>query len=93
MQVFNVRAALEPRFRATVNPGAGCGLRQGEIFDLSVDELNYEGGWLTLGHQLKRIRGKYVFALPKGGKVRDVPLPKAAAAALQDPPRNSPRWT
>ncbi|MDX2574435.1 site-specific integrase [Streptomyces scabiei] len=81
--VFGVRAALAQRFRATVDPGAGCGLRQGEIFGLSVDELNYEGGWLTVGHQLKRIRGKYVFALPKGGKVRDVPLPRAVAAALR----------
>ncbi|MBP5893129.1 tyrosine-type recombinase/integrase [Streptomyces scabiei] len=82
--VFGVRAALTQRFRATVDPGAGCGLRQGEIFGLSVDELNYEGGWLAVGHQLKRIRGKYVFALPKGGKVRDVPLPKAVATALRD---------
>ncbi|MGW2718421.1 phage integrase central domain-containing protein [Streptomyces sp. NPDC001492] len=38
--VFDVRSALQPRFRATVDPGAGCGLRQGEIFGLSVDELN-----------------------------------------------------
>ncbi|MEU1460211.1 site-specific integrase [Streptomyces sp. NPDC005727] len=83
-RVFAVRAALEPRFRAAVDPGAGCGLRQGEIFGLSLDELDYEGGWLTVGHQLKRIRGKYVFALPKGGKVRDVPLPKAVATALRD---------
>ncbi|MEU5077202.1 site-specific integrase [Streptomyces asoensis] len=81
--VFGVRAALAARFRATVDPGAGCGLRQGEIFGLSVDEINYEGGWLTVAHQLKRIRGQYVFALPKGGKVRDVPLPKAVATALR----------
>ncbi|MEU0115535.1 site-specific integrase [Streptomyces bobili] len=83
-QVFGVRAALERRLRATVDVGAGCGLRQGEIFGLSVDELDYEGGWLHVGHQLKRIRGKYVFALPKGGKVRDVPLPQAVATALRD---------
>ncbi|KUN70198.1 integrase [Streptomyces canus] len=83
-QVFGVRAALPRRHQATVDVGAGCGLRQGEIFGLAVDELDYEGGWLTVGHQLKRIRGKYVFALPKGGKVRNVPLPKAVATALRD---------
>ncbi|PTH86783.1 hypothetical protein C9J60_21505 [Streptomyces sp. A244] len=36
-----------------------------------------------MGHHLKRIRGKYVFALPKGGKARDVPIPKALAATLK----------
>ncbi|GGR87592.1 hypothetical protein GCM10010269_28470 [Streptomyces humidus] len=83
-QVFGVRDALDRRLRAAVDVGAGCGLRQGEIFGLSVDELDYERGWLHVGHQLKRIRGKYVFALPKGGKVRDVPLPQAVATALRD---------
>jgi integrase len=83
-QVFGVRAALPRRYQAAVDVGAGCGLRQGEIFGLAVEELDYEGGWLAVGHQLKRIRGKYVFALPKGGKVRDVPLPKAVATALRD---------
>ncbi|MFK4119111.1 hypothetical protein [Streptomyces longwoodensis] len=63
--------------------GAGCGLRQGESFGLAVDELDYESGWLAVGHRLKPIRGKYVFALPKGGKVRDVPLPRVVVAALR----------
>lgn len=83
-QVFSVRAALLQRYQAAVDTGAGCGLRQAEIFGLAADELDYEGGWLTVSHQLKRIRGKYVFALPKGGKVRDVPLPRAVATVLQD---------
>ncbi|MFG2241047.1 tyrosine-type recombinase/integrase [Streptomyces sp. NPDC048734] len=78
-----MRAALPRRCQAAVDVGAGCGLRQGELFGLSVEELDFEGGWLAVGHQLKRIRGKYVFALPKGGKVRDVPLPKAVATALR----------
>lgn len=82
-QVFRVRAALPRRYQAAVDAGAGCGLRQGEIFGLAIDELDFEGGWLAVSHQLKRIRGKYVFALPKGGKIRDVPLPKAVAAVLR----------
>ncbi|WP_327297115.1 tyrosine-type recombinase/integrase [Streptomyces sp. NBC_01197] len=82
-QVFAVRAALVERLRATVDVASGCGLRQGEVFGLSEDELDYEGGWLGVRHQLKRIRGEFVFALPKGGKVRDVPLPKAVGAALR----------
>ncbi|MFJ1548310.1 hypothetical protein [Streptomyces sp. NPDC088246] len=68
-----MRGALPRHLRTTVDVASGCGLRQGEVFGLSEDGLDYEGGWLAVGHQLKRIRGKFVFALPKGGKVRDVP--------------------
>ncbi|MEU6448192.1 site-specific integrase [Streptomyces sp. NPDC046979] len=89
-QVFGVRTALPRRFQAAVDAGAGCGLRQGEIFGLAVDELDFEGGWLAVSHQLKRIRGKYVFALPKGGKVRDVPLPAAVATVLRDHSKEFP---
>lgn len=82
-QVFGVRAELPEHLRATVDVASGCGLRQGEVFGLAEDQLDYKGGWLSVMHQLKRIRGKYVFALPKGGKVREVPLPTAVAEALQ----------
>ncbi|WP_406304606.1 site-specific integrase [Streptomyces sp. NBC_00885] len=81
-QVFAVRAALPQHLRATVDAAGGCGLRQGEVFGLSDDELDYAGGWVAVRHQLKRIRGTFVFAPPKGGKVRDVPLPQAVADAL-----------
>ncbi|MEE1929460.1 site-specific integrase [Streptomyces sp. TRM 70351] len=82
-QVDAVRTALPERFRVAVTVGAGCGMRQGEVFGLSLDELDHDGGWVAVRHQLKRIRGKYVFAPPKGGKVRDVPLPEAVSDALR----------
>lgn len=82
-QVFAVRHALAPRFRAAIDLGAGCGLRQGEIFGLSEDEIDVAGGWLTVSHQLKRLRGRYVFAPPKGGRTRQVPLPGAVVDTLR----------
>ncbi|MGW5303828.1 tyrosine-type recombinase/integrase [Streptomyces griseoluteus] len=81
--VFAVQHALPARYRAAVDLGAGCGLRQGEVFGLSVDEVDFAGGWITVSHQLKRLRGRYVFAPPKGGKTRQVPLPGAVADALR----------
>ncbi|MFJ4781676.1 tyrosine-type recombinase/integrase [Streptomyces sp. NPDC088762] len=81
-QVLAVRAALPAHLRTAVDIASGCGLRQGEVFGLDVEELDYEGEWVHVQHQLKRIRGKYVFALPKGGKTRSVPLPRSVAAAL-----------
>ncbi|MFF3676996.1 tyrosine-type recombinase/integrase [Streptomyces sp. NPDC002120] len=83
VQVLAVRAALPRHLRTTVDIASGCGLRQGEVFGLSDDEIDYEGEWLRVEHQLKRIRGKYVFAPPKGAKARSVPLPRSVAAALR----------
>ncbi|MCC0097771.1 site-specific integrase [Streptomyces flavotricini] len=82
-QVIAVRAALPGHLRTAVDVASGCGLRQGEVFGLDVEELDYDGEWVRVQHQLKRIRGKYVFALPKGGKTRSVPLPRSVAAALR----------
>ncbi|WP_256106082.1 site-specific integrase [Streptomyces sp. ODS05-4] len=82
-QVFAVRTALPARFSMAVDLGAGCGLRQGEVFGCSVDEVDFAGGWITVNHQLKRLRGRFVFAPPKGGKTRQVPLPGAVADALR----------
>jgi integrase len=82
-QVFAVRAALPERYRAMVNVGAGCGLRQGEIFGLPVDAVDFDGGWLAVRVQVKRVRGKFVVAPPKRGKIRDVPLPGAVGGMLR----------
>ncbi|MEW1635051.1 tyrosine-type recombinase/integrase [Streptomyces sp. NPDC093801] len=83
-RVFAMRGALVDRLRPMVDVGAGCGLRQGEILGLSVDDLDFETGTLHVVQQLKLSLSKPVFAPPKGGKLRDVPLPDPVAEALQD---------
>jgi integrase len=83
-RVFGVRAALPERFRAMVDVGGGCGLRQGEIFGLADDAVNYETGWLHVGCQVKVANGHLVFGLPKRGKERDVPLPDRVAQILKE---------
>ncbi|MER5451214.1 site-specific integrase [Streptomyces sp. NPDC002764] len=82
-QVQAVRAALPERYRTMVDIGAGCGLRQGEIVGLTEDALDFESGVLRVIRQVKLIRGKAVFAPPKGNKERDVPLPSSVAEALR----------
>ncbi|OII63238.1 site-specific integrase [Streptomyces sp. CC53] len=82
-RVFAVRGALPERYRAMVDLGAGCGLRQGEILGVAVDALSFEGDVLHVVQQLKLSRSKPVFAPPKGGKLRDVPLPGPVADALR----------
>jgi len=83
-RVFDVRAAMVERFRPMVDVGAGCGLRQGEILGLSVDDIDFDSGTLHVVQQLKLSLSKAVFAPPKGGKLRDVPLPDPVAEALQE---------
>ncbi|MFD4543707.1 site-specific integrase [Streptomyces bauhiniae] len=66
-----------------VDLGGGCGLRQGEILGVTVDAIDFDPGTHHLVQQLKLSRSKAVFAPPKGGKLRDVPLPLPVAAALR----------
>ncbi|MFF5716491.1 tyrosine-type recombinase/integrase [Streptomyces buecherae] len=82
-QTFAVQSALPERFRAAVDLGAGCGLRQGEIFGLGIGQADFTKGWLTVSYQIKRLGGRFVFAPPKGGKTRKVPLSRPVAKALQ----------
>ncbi len=50
---------------------------------LAEDALDFENGTLRVIRQVKLIRGKAVFAPPKGNKERDVPLPSSVAEALR----------
>ncbi|WP_067805691.1 tyrosine-type recombinase/integrase [Actinomadura formosensis] len=82
-RVFRVRTALPERYRAMVDLGAGCGLRQGEIFGLPVDEVNFDSGWLRIAYQIKVANGHLVFSPPKRNKERDVPLPSSVSQILR----------
>lgn len=83
-RVFAVRAAMPERYRAMVDLGGGCGLRQGEILGVAVDAINFDSDTLHVVQQLKLSRSKAVFAPPKGGKLRDVPLPGPVADTLRE---------
>ncbi|NEC92491.1 tyrosine-type recombinase/integrase [Streptomyces sp. SID12501] len=82
-RVHAMRSNFVERFRPMLDVGAGCGLRQGEILGLSVEELDFDNGMLHVVQQLKVSLSTPVFAPPKGGKLRDVPLPEPVAEALQ----------
>ncbi|MEU3084501.1 site-specific integrase [Streptomyces albidoflavus] len=83
-RVFAVRAAMPERYQAMVDLGGGCGLRQGEILGVAVDAIDFASDTLHVVQQLKLSRSKPVFAPPKGGKLRDVPLPGPVADALRE---------
>jgi integrase len=80
--VLNLHRALPTRYRVAVTIAAGCGLRQGEVFGLAVDDVEFLGRTLHVVRQVKMVRGKHIFALPKGRKTRDIPLPETVATEL-----------
>ncbi|MEU9289119.1 tyrosine-type recombinase/integrase [Streptomyces sp. NPDC048275] len=82
-RVLAVRAALSERYRVLVEIGAGLGLRQGEAFGLAMEDIDFEAEVIHVRRQAKMVRTKLCFALPKGRKVRDVPLPPSVARALR----------
>ncbi|WP_411127792.1 tyrosine-type recombinase/integrase [Streptomyces sp. x-19] len=73
-RVFAVRDGLPDRYKCTVDAGGGGGLRQGEIFGLDEENIDFAAGWLRVRQQVKRIGGTLVFAPPKRGKLRSAPL-------------------
>ncbi|HEY9408555.1 MAG TPA: site-specific integrase [Jiangellaceae bacterium] len=81
--VLGVRDALPKRYRIVVTLAAGLGLRQGEVFGLSPSDVDFLRGKVEVRRQVKLFRGnKQVFGLPKGRKVRTVPLPDSVRDTL-----------
>jgi integrase len=73
-------------WRAVPIVGAGCGLRQGEIFGLQVDDVDFLRRRLLVRHQVHA----GVLKAPKGRKTREVPLPDVVAVAISEHLRNFP---
>jgi integrase len=66
--------ALPPRVAITVPLGAGGGLRQGEMFGLSPDDIDREAMVIHVVRQVQQVDSRLIFCLPKREKIRDVPL-------------------
>jgi integrase len=81
-QLAAVRAALPERYAAIVDAGSRAGLRQGEIFGLSPDDIDRTERLIHVRRQLKPLRAGMHFALPKRRKTRTVPLSAAASRLL-----------
>jgi integrase len=92
-QVSAIRDALPARYKVTVDIGGGCGMRQGEIFGISPEDIDFEGGWINVVRQVKKVRSRLVFGLPKNDKPRRIPLPDSVAEALRAHMTNRPPLT
>ncbi|MFI0162320.1 tyrosine-type recombinase/integrase [Streptomyces albidoflavus] len=75
-QVAAVRKAIDDRYKLAVDLAVGAGLRQGEVFGLADEDIDEERLTLHVRRQVKLVGNHLLFALPKGGKVRTVPIPE-----------------
>jgi integrase len=74
---------LPDRYSILSPLAAGVGLRQGEVFGLSPDDVDFQRGTITVRRQVKLTPGNQPYlALPKGRKVRTVPMPDSVRDAL-----------
>ncbi|KPC75249.1 integrase, partial [Streptomyces sp. NRRL F-6602] len=65
-RLYAVRQALDARYRMLPDLGAGAGLRQGEAFGFSPDDI--VGDEIHVARQVVRINSRLAFAPPKGNK-------------------------
>lgn len=79
-----VHRAVEQRFRLITTLGGGCGLRQGEILGLSIDDVSTDAMHVTVQRQIRIVDRVLVFAPPKGGKTRTVPLSRGVLERIRD---------
>ncbi len=83
-QVRALVEAMPERYGALVMLAAGTGMRQGEVFGLSVDRVDFLRRSLTVDRQLVGISGRLpYFGPPKtAASVRVIPLPTVVVDAL-----------
>ncbi|NUT28487.1 MAG: site-specific integrase, partial [Streptomyces sp.] len=79
-----VRGAINARYRISIVIALGCELRQGEVFGLSPENVDFARGILHVRRQVQLLGGRPYFALPKGGKARVVDMPPSVADALAE---------
>jgi integrase len=91
-QVLGLIAGVPERYRALIATAAGTGLRQGELFGLTADAIDWLGRRLRVEQQLVTLVGQ----APKLGppktpaSYRTVPLPDVVLEALAEHVRGFP---
>ena len=83
-QVFDLAAAVKPRYRALVLVAAFSGLRRGELFGLRREHVDLERGTVTVALQRQQLaHGELVVGPPKSDAGhRTVALPREALESL-----------
>jgi len=60
--------------RALPELAASCGMREGELFGIALEDFDFDEKILRVRRQVKNLGGMYVFGLPKNDRERIIPL-------------------
>lgn len=82
-RVFNLIDAHPDSLRLLPIIGATCGLREGEIFGLAEEDVDFAEGVINVRRQIKKVGKHHVFALPKNDRPRTVPLSGWTAESIR----------
>ncbi|WP_104106765.1 site-specific integrase [Nocardioides sp. 616] len=81
--VISMHEAIPTKYALAVTLASGLGLRQGEVFGLAVEDIDFLRGNVAVRRQVKVFNGnKLALGAPKGQKTRTVPLPHSVAREL-----------
>jgi integrase len=85
-QVVAIRGAMPARYRAAVTLAAGAGLRQGELFGLTVDRVDWLRRTLKVDRQMVTVTGHGASLSPvkTPASVRAIPVPDVVLRALSE---------
>jgi len=76
--------------RALPELAASCGLREGELFGIALEDFDFDEKIIRVRRQVKRLGDSYIFALPKNDRERIIPLSDWAVEAVQEHIRKYP---
>ncbi|WP_143091826.1 tyrosine-type recombinase/integrase [Lentzea albida] len=88
--VFAVIDAHPEYLRAMPTLGASCGLREGELFGLAEEDVDFEAGVIHVRRQIKKLGADHIFGLPKNDSEREVPMAEGTAQVLREHMRKYP---
>jgi len=80
--IARVRAGLPVRYRALIDAGTGLGMRQSELFAMSLQNTDFLRRVVHVRVQVKIVGGRFWYAPPKGRKERSAPMARQTADAL-----------
>lgn len=85
-QTLVIRESMPAELRAMVTLGAGTGMRQSEVFGLTLDRLDMLRRTVTVDRQILTVPGRGpAFGPPKTkASVRTIPLPRVVVDALAE---------
>lgn len=82
--VLKIVEGHAPAYRPIASTAAACGLRQGELFGLAQEDIDFGEMVVRVRRQVKKLGREFVFALPKNDTERTAQMSDGTALILKE---------